>query len=338
MRVAGGAAEPTASGAGPVGPGYESKFGNWDRRASVRTQPRRVLADGSIVDGDGPAVLFFPPELVPAAGHPLVTGRGGEAVHRLLVQSLYQYLHFTEVLEQVAVMPVTMSISLGRSGVQVPAAMRADALAITTDEAWHAQFSYDFADQVRAASGVAGHPPVQPQFVGRLARIRRSVPPEARRLVDLFFAVVSETLISTILSDIPRDQRLPPALRALVADHAADEGRHHAYFRSFLRVLWGQLDPRERRLVGPRVPELVEAFLEPDVTAVARTLRADGLPAAQVRRVVAESYPPARAGGHLAVAAAATARCFQDLGALDDPATAEAFAARGLVASCSSGV
>jgi hypothetical protein len=311
---------------------YESKFGNWDRRASVRTQPRRVLADGSIVDGDGPAVLFFPPELVPAAGHPLVSRRGGDTAHRLLVQSLYQYLHFTEVLEQVSVMPVTMSISLGRSGVEVPAAMRADALAITTDEAWHAQFSADFADQVRTASRVAGSPPVPPRFVRRLAEVRQSVPAESRRLVDLFFAVVSETLISTILSDIPRDERLPPALRALVADHAADEGRHHAYFRSFLRVLWPQLHPRERRLVGPRVPDLIRAFLEPDLAAVAAALGTAGLPPVEVRRVVAESYPPAATAGRVAVAAAATVRGFQEVGALDDPATREAFAAHRLTA------
>jgi hypothetical protein len=323
---------PATDGSGSDAPpaDYDSAFSTWDRRASVRSRPRRVLDDGSVVGDGGRAVLFFPPELVPAAGHPLVSGRGGEAVHRTLVRSLYQYLHFTQVLEQVAVIPVTTTISLGRSGVEMDPRMRADAFAITTDEAWHAQFSHDFIDQVHSASGVPPLPPAVPAFVRRLADIRFGLPPDARRLVDLFFAVVSETLISSILTDIPRDRRLPTALRELVADHAADEGRHHAFFRSFLRATWPQLDASERRLLGPLIPELVRAFVEPDLSAIAAALRAEGLSQAQARRVVGESYREARSQERIAQVARATVRSFAEVGALDEPATQAAFAAHGL--------
>jgi len=323
---------PATDGSGSDAPpaDYDSAFSTWDRRASVRSRPRRVLDDGSVAGDDGRSVLFFPPELVPAVRHPLVSGRGGEAVHRTLVRSLYQYLHFTQVLEQVAVIPVTTTISLGRSGVEMDARMQADAFAITTDEAWHAQFSHDFIDQVSSASGVPPLPPVVPQFVRRLATIRSGLPPDARRLVDLFFAVVSETLISTILTDIPRDQRLPTALRNLVADHAADEGRHHAFFRSFLRVIWPQLDATERRLLGPLIPELIRAFVEPDLTAVAAALRDEGLSQAQIHRVVGESYREARSKERIAQVARATVRSFAEVGALDEPATRAAFVAHGL--------
>jgi P-aminobenzoate N-oxygenase AurF len=317
-------------GACPPPAGYDSAFGTWDRRASVRSRPRRVLDDGSVVGDGGQTALFFPPELVPAARHPLVAGRGGEAVHRTLVRSLYQYLHFTQVLEQVAVIPVTTAISLGRSGVEMDARMRADAFAITTDEAWHAQFSHDFIGQVHSASGVPPLPPEVPAFVHRLAEIRCGLPPDARRLVDLFFAVVSETLISSILTDIPHDRRLPAALRELVTDHAADEGRHHAFFRGFLRVIWPQLDTCERRLIGPLIPELVRAFAEPDLRAVAAGLRAEGLSQAQASRVVGESYHKARSQERIAQVARATVGSFADVGALDEPATRAAFVAHGL--------
>ena len=316
---------------GPPAEAYDSRFLNWHGRASVRTQPRRVLADGSVTSEDGGRVLFFPPELAPAARHPLLTERGGSAVHRLLVRSLYQYLHFTQVLEQIAVIPVTTDISLGRTGITVPARMQADAFAITTDEAWHAQFSHDFIDQVNTASAVPPFFPVQPRFVRRLDEIRHSLPPDCRRLVDLVFAVVSETLVSAILTDIPRDERLPPALRALVADHAADEGRHHAYFRSFLQVLWPQVDARERRVVGPRIPDFVRAFLEPDLSAVAAALRAEGLPDRHLAAVLDESYLEARTTDRIAAAARATIRSFRGVGALEDAATHEAFAAHGLL-------
>lgn len=304
---------------------YDSKFASWDRRASVRTKPRREL------DEDEASVLPFPPELVPALRHPLVVHRGPEAARRILVQSLYAYFHFTVVLEQVAVMPVTTRIALGQSGVDLPRPMRGDAYKITTDEAWHAQFSYELVEQATERFAVPSRVPAEPQFVRRLDATRESFEPAMRRLVDLFFATVSETLVSGFLLDLPYDERLPRSVRALVLDHAEDEGRHHAYFRAFLRFAWPQLSDAERRLIGPRVPDLIRLFLEPDVEAAVVALRDAGLPEHEVATVVAESCRSSRVSGSIVTAARATVRSFREVDALDDAATYDAFASSGLV-------
>src|SRR4051794_5810131 len=112
---------------------YRSQFDNWERRASVRTKPRRTL------DADGPIDTYFPPELAPAALHPLVVSRGPAAVRRFLVHALFQYLHFTTELESTAVIPVSIRLGRGACGLDLPREMRRDAYKITTDEAWHAQ-------------------------------------------------------------------------------------------------------------------------------------------------------------------------------------------------------
>src|SRR5262245_21276517 len=98
---------------------YESKFGNWDNRAAVRSRPRRLIEAPDLESR-----VFFPPESVPALSHHLVIRRGPEVVSQILLHSLYQYLHFTTTLEQVAVLPVTSNISLGLAGYSVPEAMR----------------------------------------------------------------------------------------------------------------------------------------------------------------------------------------------------------------------
>ncbi|MDN3358612.1 diiron oxygenase [Actinomadura sp. DC4] len=304
---------------------YSSRFGNWENRASVRNKPPRILAEAS------PATVFFPPEAVPAVSDPLVAERGPAVAHRLLVHALYQYLHFTTVLEQVAVLPVTANISLDRSGVPgLPAAMRADAFKITTDEAWHAQSSHDFTERVVAVTGVAADAVVEPRFAHLLARLRDGFDPADRPLVDLVFAVVSETLVSSLLADLPFDRRLPEPVRALVADHAADEGRHHSYFRAFLRYLWPRLTAAQRRLIGPRVPELVEVFLHPDLAAVRSALTASGFTAAEAETVVRRSYDRRSPIFDIAPAARATIRAFHEVDALEDPATRDAFLAAGL--------
>ena len=303
---------------------YRSRFTNWDRRASVRVKPDRSQGIGA------PDALYFSPELVPAASHPLVVARGPEAVRRFLVHRLHQYLYFTVELEQLAVIPVTTDISLGRAGLRLPEGMRADAFKITTDEAWHAQFSYGLIRTVESATGVLSVFPVRQQFLDRVDRVRDRIDPRVRGAHDLLFGVVSETLISSILRDLPRDRRLPEMVRDLVADHAEDEGRHHAYFRTVLDHLWLSLSAGERALLGPHVPELVRAFLDPDLPALAIALFDLGLSDREVQQVLAECHPPEVVRADATLAARATAGYFAEVGALDDPATRDAFGAAGL--------
>ncbi|MGW4272671.1 diiron oxygenase [Streptomyces sp. SID10815] len=275
--------------------------------------------------------VYFPPELVPAVSHPLVRELGPEGVRHILVQRLYQYLHFTTELESVAVLPVTLSLSRGQDDLRLAPAMRQDAFKITTDEAWHAQFSHDLMAQVAAETGV----PLQlgeSSFIRRLEGIRADMEADLRAIQSLVFCIVSETLISAILSDLPQDRRLPRAVRELVRDHSEDEGKHHAYFRSVLSHFWHSLSAGQRRQLGPWLPELVFTFLEPDYRAIAGSLLAAGLTGAQAEAVLAESYPAASVRASVAEASRTTVRYFAEVGALDDPGTLEAFHAAGLTA------
>jgi hypothetical protein len=304
---------------------YDSRFQHWDERASVRRKPRRVL------ESQDPETLYFPPELLPIVSHPLVRTRGPEVVHHLLVHRLYDYLHFTTDLEEIAVMPVATRISRGRAGLDLPEKMRADAFKIVTDEAWHAQFSYDLIRQVEEETGIAWQDRELPAFVPRLDAIRARLPEHLQGAEGLLFSVVSETLISSILADVPRDHRLPQAVRELVRDHAEDEGRHHVYFRTVLHHFWPALGISAQRAIGPYLPEIILAFLEPDYRAVARSLRRVGHGAAEIEQILAESWPKPRAAKDAAEAARCVIKYLTEVGALNDPQTAEAFAAAGLV-------
>jgi P-aminobenzoate N-oxygenase AurF len=309
------------------GPGrYEGKFEHWDERASVRTKPQRSLRRA-----DGQGQMFFPPESLPVLTHPAVAARGTQTRDRLLVHALYQYLRFTTVLEQTRVLPVTAQISAGLSGVSLPAAMRRDAFRITTDEAWHSQFSHDFLSEVVQATGISPAGLVEPCFAGHLTEVRDSFEPSMLALADLFFVIVSETLISGLLAGIPSDKRLPPAVRAVIGDHAEDEGRHHAYFRSFLGLMWPRMSPGERRLIGPKVPELAAIFLRPDRNAITHMLAATGFSAAEADGIVAECCPHGGQEWVAGPAARGTICAFRDVGAFDDDLIYDTFAAAGLL-------
>ena len=304
---------------------YTSPFRTWHSRASVRSKPRREIGEEEPRDH-----VYFPPELVPVSQHALVQELGADTVDRVLIQQLHTYLEFTSELEHGAVNPVTAMISRRRSGFDLPETMIEDAYKIYTDEAWHAQFSDDLQRQVASKTGVGPTMFEEPNFFRKLKAFQLDLVPDEQRLVMIFFTIVSETLISAILSDIPEDPRVVMAVRELVEDHAQDEGRHHAYFNRLLEFTWPRLNKSQRALIGPLLPEMILAFLEPDFVAIAGNLRACGLTAEQIDQVMTESYPPAMVSDGIRSASRATIRHFERVGVVEEPRTAEALEASRL--------
>jgi P-aminobenzoate N-oxygenase AurF len=323
------------SGAGSVGPRgagglagaaagpYRSAFKRWHQLASVRA-PRRTGVE------DAAHLCHFPPELTPVM-HPEVEALGAQARERILVRCLQQYLNFTTELESVTVIPVVGLIARGESGVDVPMAMRSDAYKIGTDESWHAQFSFDLILTVSDRTGVP-FDPVPSAFVSELERIGQEFPDRLRGMERQAFAIVSELLISRYLSDLPADDRLPGDVRELIADHALDEGRHHAYFKAFLKRLWATMDVRDRQALGPLLPALIRAFLAPDRGAMYAALAAERLAPEVARGVLDEVYDDAAVLETVAQGARPAVEYFRSLGMLDEPRTLEAFQMADLVA------
>jgi hypothetical protein len=304
---------------------YRSPFRTWHTRSAVRTKPRR-----QIEDAEPRAHVYFPPELVPVAQHPLVLALGEDTVDRVLIGRLHTYLEFTSELEHGAVNPVVSMISRRRSGFDLPETMLEDAYKIYTDEAWHAQHSDDLGRQVAMATGVGPTVLEEPSFFRRLKGFQQGLRAEERQLVMIFFTIVSETLISAILSGIPSDERVVTAVREVVADHDQDERRHSAYFSRLLEFTWPRLTRAQRALIGPLLPEMVLAFLEPDFVATAGNLRACGLTAEQIDQVMTESYPAETVRDGIRAASRQTIRHFERVGVVDDPRTAHALEASRL--------
>lgn len=305
---------------------YDSKLQDWDTRSTVRAKPRRMLREE-----ESQGMLYFPPELVPLAQHPTIVNLGPSVVRRIVIQHLYTYLDFTTRLEHDVVNSVAHRIAHEKIGFAVPREMLFDAYKLYCDEAYHALFSVDLKLQVAAATGVNPLPVNTPSFLQRLHILQESVPRDLQPLAEVFFTIVSETLISATLAQIPRDRRVVSVVREVVADHAEDEGRHHAYFSSLLQVLWPQLTPQQQQIIGPLLPEFILGFLEPDYSSAERTLTNLDLSPRSIQQILQESYVPEQVLTHARMAASATLRLFERNGVFHEPHTAEAFFKRGLI-------
>ena len=302
------------------------KLQNWDTKASVRVKPRRMLHDEEALGH-----VYFSPELVPIAQHPEVVALGPEAVRAMQVQHLYRYLDFTTQLELEVVNTACRDIALGKIRARFPDVMREDAFKLCTDEAHHAYFSDDMKRQVAAATGIRPAELDTPRFLHRLRLLQSGLPAGLRPMAELLFTVVSETLISSILCEIPKDRRVVSAVRHIVADHAEDEGRHSAYFSQLFGYVWPQLSASEQVALGRHLPHYVLAFLSPDHAAIRRSLDILPLDQATIERVVGETYPASEVVASAREAAVVTMRLFEYQGLLDNPAIRDEFAGQGLI-------
>jgi hypothetical protein len=302
----------------------EEVLAEWHREARVRKRERRELVPE-------PGKLYYKPELVPHANHPLVLQLGPKAHEDLLVQNLYAFSNFTEHSEASLVIPVSVDVSLGRLGLKLPDHLIAGALTVKADEGDHDLYTFDSEKQVERITGIvpATHGET-PGALAALAGILAGLPGEDRALARLLYAVCLETIITGTLTGVPKDDRVVTAVRQNFDDHAADERRHHVYFAALFRAAWPQLSRRAQETLGPLLPRFLRLLLDPDVPAIRRALKTLPLSEADVEQVIAESYPRTEAGPSARASAKATLRLFKETGVLDLAPAREAFDELGL--------
>lgn len=285
---------------------------DWYRTAKVRG------GDGAPrLWGEG---LLFAPELAPHVSHPLVPSDAREAVLR---RALVRYLHGTAVLELGVVNEVAADIAAGRAPLAVSGEARRDAVTLYCDEGYHALQCEELLSQL--GSDPDRRP--APAFLARLdAILEADADPRRTRFL---FAVVTETAISRSLANLARNRRVDPGVRAFVAEHAADEARHYAYFARLFASYFAELDPLERRDVQERLPSLVLAFLRPDSAAAAADLVRCGLTRGEAEAVVGETHTDAWVRDVVIDGARPVLVCLERAGALAAAGARAAFDAAG---------
>ena len=304
---------------------YRSVIANWDTKCSVRTKPRRFLAEE---DHDR---LFFSADLTPATSHALLLSHGPSSVRELLIHRLYSYLDFTTVLEQEIVNPVVLRLSRDAFGLRLPDPMRFDAYRIYCDEAYHALFSVDIKTQIEASTDVSYTRSADPEFVRAIQQAKESVPSNLQILIDFCATVVSETLISGSLTQIPQDPAVASFVREAMADHAADERTHHAYFTKAFEIAWPQIDKSTQRLLAPYFADFILGFLTPDLSGQRDALWRMGFTREESAQIVWEAHPMNETLIGIRHAARSTLRLLSRTGVINHPHAKQHFYDLGII-------
>jgi hypothetical protein len=302
---------------------YTSRFDEWDKKAWVRAKPHRLapFEPGLQFYSESLAVLF----------HVAEVAKADSGVRRkLLALHLFSFLEFTVWLELGPVNEVCELIRRPDFLPWLPSQMKDDALKIYVDEAGHAEMS---AALERAVSKSTGLQPLRtrPRFLSMLDSLVEAHEPELAPLIKLMFVVISETLITGTLTTLPKDPTVQRAVKELAADHATDEGRHHAYFRDLFSYVWPRFPGDLRQILGPVLPKMILAFLEPDPNNLRRMLEVFPQEFPLPEGVVAAAIAAPSTASGMRYSAKPTLRMLADAGVLAEPTIHLAFVRSGLL-------
>ncbi|AKM30971.3 hypothetical protein AB870_13890 [Pandoraea faecigallinarum] len=257
-----------------------------------------------------PGHLFFNVSLMPYALHPLVCDLGQVARQRLSALRLEDYLNKTERVE-LYIVNRAIETMLDIPG--ITSVSRDDLLAIYTDEGFHTWMMERFRRKFQRVTGYCLRQRPSPSM-SRVLAICDRTSVRHRDVAVVAAASVTETLITGTLRQAGAGDDIYPPVRTLLAEHGADEMRHQAAFVRFAGDWVPALSHEERELLDALLPELMVAFLSPELPMWRDHLLAVGLNATQADQVLRESIEPLDVGVQMMEAALVPRRLFERLG------------------------
>lgn len=252
-------------------------FEKWDKNSSVRTRQNRYSICAQDLDPLN-SKNWFPPQMLKFLEHPYIAGLPKKIHHIAQANYLVHFLDHTTLLEHTIVNRAVETIS---HDLKFNENIRKIGLKIYTDEAYHALFSRQLADEVAAHFHVKRLPSSRIASLESLASNVANHQPLASFLVGF----VSETVIAKELTLITRRDLVEPVYR-MFCDHLHDEARHAQFFSDCFVWLWGTLAPPEQAFAAKLIPHLLKIFSEIDETWLRCSLQNYRIPPNQEDEIV----------------------------------------------------
>ncbi|WLH52137.1 diiron oxygenase [Pseudomonas tolaasii] len=233
---------------------YHAFADDWERRATIRTRPRRQLEDDD--------KLIFP-----VCRQPLVLSASflehcPKQRDFVLTQSFYKFLHDVVIFETEIVDKTARSIAKNRFSLPFPPACRYDAMTVVVDEDYHALVALDFLQQTVALTGI------KPLDLPRQIELSRALPAALARApahlheaVELIAVAIAENTVTHDVAAFSRDDSVKASVRGLMADHLFDEGRHAQFWTQLVRIYWQTATPADRDCIAEVLPVFLRHYL-----------------------------------------------------------------------------
>lgn len=266
---------------------YKTHQSRWEKYASIRTRPRRILEEEE-------NVYYFPLERQPICIHPMVEKTGEGRRHYILIQSLFKYLNDIANIEKDIINRVAYNITKDAYGIKFSRDIKQDALSIIIDESYHAYVALDFIDQIERKTQTTSLPlPIDTELSLAIKYIKGILPSDCLDPFDLISVCIAEHALTNDLIVVSKSKEISKTFYNVMYDHVLDEGRHATFFAFVLEVYWESLSESHKKIIGPLLPELIRRYVSPDLQRQFDSLILEqiGFNQLEIQKIVEESWP-----------------------------------------------
>ncbi len=237
---------------------YRPIADDWERRATIRTRPRRLLENDD--------KLIYPICRQPLVLSPTFLEYCPQWRDFVLLQSFYKFINDVVIFETEIVDRTARSIAKNRFSVPFPLACRVDAMTVVVDEDYHALVALDFLQQTIALTGIQPLAlPEQIELSRALPAAQAQVPAHLRDAVELIGVAIAENTVTHDAAAFSKDSSVKASVRGLMADHLFDEGRHAQFWTRLVRLYWQTATPDDRDSIAQVLPTFLAHYLTNDL-------------------------------------------------------------------------
>ena len=237
---------------------YQTIADDWERRATIRTRPRRLLENDDKL-------------IYPLCRQPLVLSAAflehcPQCRDFVLVQSFYKFLNDVVIFETEIVDRTARSIAKNRFSLPFPLACRYDAMTVVVDEDYHALVALDFLQQTVALTGIQPLDlPGQIELSHALPAAQAQVPAHLHDAMELIGVAIAENTVTQEVAAFSKDDSIKASIRGLMADHLFDEGRHARFWTRLVRLYWQTAPSDDRDSIARALPTFLAHYLTNDL-------------------------------------------------------------------------
>ncbi len=234
--------------------GYPAFADDWERRATIRTRPRRLLENDD--------KLIFPLCRQPLVLSATFTEHCPQWRDFVLVQSFYKFINDVVIFETEIVDKTARAIAKNRFSLPFPLACRVDAMTVVVDEDYHALVALDFLQQTVTMTGIEPlELPTHIELSLALPAAQAQVPAHLHDAMELIGVAIAENTVTHEVAAFSKDSRVKDSIRGLMADHLFDEGRHAQFWTCLVRSYWQSASPNDRDAIAQALPTFLSHYL-----------------------------------------------------------------------------
>ena len=231
---------------------------DWERRATIRTRPRRLLENDD--------KLIYPATRQPLVLSATFLEHCPQWRDFVLVQSLYKFINDVVIFETEIVDRTARRIAKNHFDRPFPLACRIDAMTVVVDEDYHALVALDVLQQTVQMTGIQPlERPDQIELSRALPAAQARVPTHLYDAVELIAVAIAENTVTQDVAAFSRDNSVKASIRGLMADHLFDEGRHAQFWTRLVRLYWQTTSTDDRDCIAQALPTFLAHYLNNDL-------------------------------------------------------------------------